>query len=487
MLVKKILPAILVLALAVYFIAGYNGPELGVVSTVDKSNLEKFWKVKNVTLQDGLFLLEKSDASFTSGFRISNFELSFKFKTTPGAVGQISFSTSRNPETQSVRGYSVMINNSDYSTGLAQKTGSLSKIRNNYIRTAEDNEWFDLSLSVIGNKISVTVNGKLVSEYSEPQNARRIEGLSGMVLSRSFISVRKLSDTGEIMVSEMKFKPVSKRLGKTTQQLNSDTLTNLIDSLNQREFPLIDYHVHLKGGLTMDQACQHSRDNGFCYGVAANCGLKFPVTNDSTLYSYLNSIKNEPVFKAMQCEGREWVTLFSPQAVAGFDYIFTDAMTWTDYKGRRMRLWMNDETFIDNDQQFMDMLVAKIEAILEGEPVDIHVNPTFLPAQLAPRYDELWTADRMDKVINALVRNQVALEINSRFKLPSVAFIKRAKAAGVKFTFGTNNGKNDDLGRLEYSIKAIREVGLTAGDMFLPKPKAERKILKKGLPSGVTG
>jgi histidinol phosphatase-like PHP family hydrolase len=79
------------------------------------------------------------------------------------------------------------------------------------------------------------------------------------------------------------------------------------------------------------------------------------------------------------------------------------------------------------------------------------------------------------------------LEINSRFKLPSIAFIKRAKAAGVKFTFGTNNGKNDDLGRLEYSIKAIREVGLTAGDMFLPKPKGERKILKKGLPAKVTG
>jgi hypothetical protein len=487
MLLKKILPAILVLALAVYFIARYNGPELGVESTVDKTSLEKFWIAKNLELKDGQFFLEKSNASVTSGFRISNFELSFKMKTTPGAVGQISFATSKSPDVKSVRGYSVMINNSDYSIGLPQKTGSLSRIRNNFIRTAEDNEWFDLGLSVIGNKITVLVNGKVISEYAEPQNAKRIESLSGMVLSRSFISFRKLNDEGEIIISEMKFKPISKRLGKIPAQLNSDSLADVIDSLNQREFPLIDYHVHLKGGLTMDQACQHARESGFCYGVAANCGLKFPVTNDSTLYSYLNSIKKEPVFKAMQCEGREWVTLFTPQAVAGFDYIFTDAMTWTDDKGRRMRLWMPDETFVDNDQQFMDMLVGKIEAILEGEPVDIHVNPTFLPPQLAPRYDELWTTARMDRVINALLRNQVALEINSRFKLPSIAFIKRAKAAGVKFTFGTNNGKNDDLNRLEYSIKALREVGLTANDMFLPKSKTERKILKKGLPAKVTG
>ncbi|MCL4481266.1 MAG: hypothetical protein M1445_01355, partial [Bacteroidetes bacterium] len=74
-----------------------------------------------------------------------------------------------------------------------------------------------------------------------------------------------------------------------------------------------------------------------------------------------------------------------------------------------------------------------------------------------------------------------------RFKLPSIAFIKRAKAAGVKFTFGTNNASNNDLNRLEYSIKILRTVGLTAEDMFLPKPKSERKILKKGLPAKITG
>jgi hypothetical protein len=487
MLMKKLLPAILVLAVAVYFIAGYNGPEIGVSSIVDGNNLEEFWQTTDVTLRDNQLLLEKQNAILKSDFRIQNFELSMKVKTTEGAVGQINFSTTRRDDPDSKRGYTVLINNSDYSTGLPQKTGSLSRIRNNFIRTAENGEWFSLDLSVIGNRIKVTVNGKIISEYTEPQNVKRLEEFSGMVLSRSFISLRKTSAEGEILVSEMKFTPLSKQTGKEMAQVKSDTLGDIIDSLNQREFPLIDFHVHLKGGLTMDQACQHARENGFGYGVAANCGLKFPVTNDSTLNSYLASIRNEPVFKAMQCEGREWVTLFSPQAVAGFDYIFTDAMTWTDLKGRRMRLWMPDETFVENDQAFMDMLVAKIEAILDGEPVDIHVNPTFLPPQLAPRYDELWTTARMDKVINALVRNQVALEINARFKLPSMAFVKRAKAAGVKFTFGTNNAKNDDLNRLEYSIKAIREAKLTTDDIFLPRSKDDRKILKKGLPANVTG
>ena len=487
MLIKRILPALLVLALVVYLLASYKGPEPGVTTTIDKNNLEKFWKIKEVKIQDDEFHLQKNAASITSKFRIRNFELSVKLKTTPGALAQLNFATSKGYDEKNFRGYSILINNSDYSTGKVQKTGSLSKIRNNFIRTAEDDEWFDLVVSVLGNHIKVTVNGKTVSEYWEPQNAKRIEGLSGMVLSRSFISLRKISDQGELIVGEMKMKPITEEMADVPPPVKPDSLVDVIDSLNQREFPLIDFHVHLKGGLTMDQCVQHAKYNGFCYGVAANCGLKFPVTNDSTLTSYLKSIQKEPVFKAMQCEGREWVTLFSPKAVAGFDYIFTDAMTWSDNKGRRMRLWIPEETFVDNDQQFMDMLVGKIETIIGNEPVDIYVNPSFLPAQLAPRYDELWTKERMERVIDVLVRNQVALEINARYKIPSIAFIKKAKEAGVKFTFGTNNTKNDDLYRMEYCIRVIKAVGLTAEDIFQPKSKGERKILKKGLSATVTG
>ncbi len=132
----------------------------------------------------------------------------------------------------------------------------------------------------------------------------------------------------------------------------------------------------------------------------------------------------------MQCEGREWITLFSPAAISKFDYIFTDAMTWTDNKGRRMRLWIPAETFVDDEQQFMEMLVGKIEAILNKEPVDIHVNPTYLPGVIAADYDRLWTPERMDRVIKALKDNDVALEINARFKIPSIAFIKRARCCG---------------------------------------------------------
>ncbi len=457
------------------------------VTEVGKANLTKYWNLKDAQPENDQLLLVKNLSEINSKFVARNFEFTAKLKTTEGAEALVAFHTRIGEGNLLTKGYTVTINNSDYSVGNPQKTGSLSLIRNNFVRTANDNEWFDLAISVVANHIKVSVNGYVITEYVEPENAKRLESVATRLLSEGTLLIRKTSDAGQLEIGEMAIKALDPKLPREASAAGSDDIAQAIDSLNQVGFPLIDFHGHLKGGLTMEQAREHARNNGFNYGIAANCGLKFPVTSDSTLNAYLDEISAEPVFKVMQAEGREWVTLFSPEAVARFDYIFTDAMTWTDHKGRRLRLWIPEETFVDNDQQFMEMLTGKIEAILSAEPVDIHVNPTFLPEQLAARYDELWTPERMDRVINVLKNNQVAFEINARYKIPSIEFLKRAKAAGVKFTFGTNNTTNNDLYRLEYCIEAIRKVGITAEDIFLPRPQGERKVLKMGLPAKITG
>ena len=130
---------------------------------------------------------------------------------------------------------------------------------------------------------------------------------------------------------------------------------------------------------------------------------------------------------------------------------------------------MPDEVFIDDTEEFMDMLTDRAVEIISTEPIDIYVNSTYLPARIADQYDELWTAERMDRVIAAAVENDVAIEINARFKLPSEVFIKRAKKAGATFAFGTNNGGADDIGDLEYCREMIIECNLQPGDMFVPK------------------
>ena len=220
----------------------------------------------------------------------------------------------------------------------------------------------------------------------------------------------------------------------------------------------------------MDELLDHSKKTGIDYGVAFNAGLGFPITNDATLLTNYELYKEYPVFMAMQAEGREWVTMFSKENISTFDYVFTDAMTWTDTKGRRMRLWMPEEVFVDDKDDFMDQLVSQIVGVMTNEPIDLYVNSTFLPDVLQPEYDALWTGARMDKVINAAVTNNIAIEINARYKIPSATFIKRAKAAGAKFSLGTNNtGK--ELGTLDYAIEMIDVCGLEPDDFFKPVKK----------------
>ena len=242
-------------------------------------------------------------------------------------------------------------------------------------------------------------------------------------------------------------------------------LTACITPRPSAEFPLVDYHVHLKGGLTLNEAIEISKANGVKFGIAQNCGIGFPVTDDAGALKFIEQLQGRDVYIGMQAEGREWLGLFSKEVIGKFDYVFSDALTFTDNKGRRTRLWMKDEVFVEDEQQFMDMYVGKIVSIISNEPIDIFVNPTFLPEVIRDKYDTLWTKERMAKVIDAAVENSVAIEINARYRIPSKTFILQAKKAGAKFTCGTNNG-GKELGNLEYCREMIRECRLTSKNFY---------------------
>jgi Txe/YoeB family toxin of Txe-Axe toxin-antitoxin module len=258
---------------------------------------------------------------------------------------------------------------------------------------------------------------------------------------------------------------------------NNTTLTAIFLLLifsgcsEKSDFPLTDLHIHLKGKLTIKDAAKKSKDENIQYGIAVNCGLGFPVHSDSQIDSVLQTFKGYPQFYlAMQAEGREWVDIFSKESREKFDYVFTDAMTFTDEKGRRNRIWIKNETWIDDEDQFMDYLVNTLVKILNTEPINIYVNPTYLPEQMAGRYSHFWTEERMDRVIRAAKNNNIAIEINNRFRIPSADFIKRAKAAGVKFTIGTNNA-DENFSGAAYAMKMIKECNLTKDDFYLPVRK----------------
>ena len=442
---------------------------------------------KSITVEDGMIKCsgERSHLFYKGDFK--NFEFEAEVKAMEHSNSGIFIHTEYQKEGWPSKGYEIQVNNSfrgSESSPELRKTGSIYNIRNIHFPLANDNEWFKMRIKVVENMVEIFVNDVKVNEYIEPENPWRWEGGETCKLSHGTFALQAHDPGSTTYFRNIRVKPLSE--GEHIEPQVDKEWDTIVTKLMHAGFPLVDYHVHLKGGLTIEEVVANSQRLGINYGVAPNCGLHFPVTNDSTLYKYINDVKGSPTYKGMQAEGREWITLFSPEAVSKFDYVFTDAMTFTDSKGRRNRIWIPEEVWVDDKQQFMDQLMGKIEAIFSQEPVDIYVNPTVLPNELMDEYDELWTNERMERVIKVLANNGIALEINARYKVPSAKMIKMAKEAGIKFTFGTNN-TGRDLGQLEYCIQMIEECKLTPNDMFEIKPDAKKPINVKGLPDKITG
>ncbi len=403
-----------------------------------------------------------------------NFELVAEVKARSGANSGIYFHTAFQETNWPSTGFEVQVNNSQKQHGdylEMKKTGSLYGIRNIYKPMAGDDEWFEMAIQVMANRVQIRVHGLLLVDYIQPPDASK-------KLSRGTFALQGHDPESQVCFRNLRVRTLPDNLADAPVPGPVDAVYHAIERLGKANYPMVDLHTHLKGGLTNEELMEHMRQTGINHGIAVNGGVGFPITDDAGIEAFRQSMEGTPFYIALQAEGREWPTLFSPEAIAKFDYVFTDAMTITDHRGRRTRLWMPEEVEIPNKQEFMENLVRHIESIMTNEPIDIYVNSTFLPAAIADEYDALWTTERMDRVIKAAVDNGIAIEINSRYRIPSATFIQRAKKAGVKFTLGTNN-VTPELGRLEYCIEMIDECGLTWQDLWMPKPDGQKPIQAK--------
>jgi hypothetical protein len=474
-------------------VAGLPAADAGWIELFDGHSLRGWrpsenrttWKVANGQLAaDG----PRSQLFYdgpVSGANFRNFELEVEAMARPGCDSGIYFHTAYQEQGFPPKGFEVQIaNTAGAENGYQerQKTGSLSGLRHVYKQFLADDHWFRMTVAVRGKNVQVRLNGMLLVEYIEPDPPVIPDGGErGRFLDRGTFALQCHSAGSRVLFRSIRVRPLADYEPTPAGEapVVDATYRQILD-IGRHNVPMVDYHVHLKDGLTLEQALAKSRADGIEYGIAINCGRGFPVDSDAGARSYLESMRGQPIFVAMQGEGREWTQVVSRSSVAGFDYVFTDSMTWTDNNGLRRRLWLPDELGpIPDVEEFMDLLVDRTVGILEREPIDIYANPTYLPDRIAKDYDKLWTEQRMKKVIDAAKRGGVAIELNTRRNLPSVAFIQMARAAGCKFAFGTNNAGPSDLHRCEYGLRVVGECKLTWQDFFVPGAWCEKAVDRK--------
>jgi histidinol phosphatase-like PHP family hydrolase len=248
------------------------------------------------------------------------------------------------------------------------------------------------------------------------------------------------------------------------------------------DFPLTDLHVHLDNS-TLEKVLELSAARQVKFGIVEHAGTKennYPVvlSNDSELRARNARLDGKPVYKGIQVEWTDWMDCFSRETLAQLDYVLTDAMTFPGKDGRRVKLWephVEERVDMQDKQKFMDQYVDWYVEILTKQPIDILANVSWLPLPLEDEYDKFWTPVRMNRVFEAAAKFRVAIEISSSFKLPRLPFLRAARAAGLKFCFGSN-GRYPAMGQLDYSIKMARELGLKRADIFTPATDGQKAV-----------
>jgi hypothetical protein len=234
------------------------------------------------------------------------------------------------------------------------------------------------------------------------------------------------------------------------------------------EFPLMDLHVHLTPSFTIDQVMEISKKTNVQFGIMVNPGGI--VNDDAGLKRFIESLAPYPVYRGLQPMSPGWSRNFSPELIRQLDYVLMDGQTIPRGNGyaETLRIW-NFDTYVDDPQKFMETYMAHtLEVINNDEPLNIFGWPLFLPVCIARDYYTLWTEERMQKVITALKKKNLAVEINDLAHTPHEHFINQAKEQGLKFTFGSDT-RDQKAGRLDFCKYVAKKCNLKKDDFFVPR------------------
>lgn len=135
------------------------------------------WKInespESWEIEDGVFKAvgERSHIFYVGDDKpFKNFEFKVDVMTTPGSNGGVYFHTKYQNDGWPKAGFEAQVNATHKDP---KKTGSVYAVKN-VMNTAphKDNEWFEYTIRVEGKKVTLSIDGKVVTEYVEPAGTK---------------------------------------------------------------------------------------------------------------------------------------------------------------------------------------------------------------------------------------------------------------------------------------------------------------------------
>ncbi len=240
----------------------------------------------------------------------------------------------------------------------------------------------------------------------------------------------------------------------------SSAMLDQVARLKAKGIPLTDYHIHIRGGMTPEKAADWAKKTEIRSGVLENVGKGWPLSDNDKLKAFIEDAQRFPeLLIGIQVNDRDWFKTIDPALWKKLDYVLADTMIMDGQK-----LWLEKDYEIADENAWFEKYFNHCMTVV-NEPTTILANPTYLPEKVVHRYDDFWTAERMEKLIDAAVKNNVALEIQAGTKFPNKKFIELALKKGAKISIGRNN-HDDKPNELKRSLDWLEELGVKPGDML---------------------
>jgi hypothetical protein len=134
-----------------------------------------------------------------------NFEWQAEVMTTPGSNSGMYFHTEFQEKGWPQKGYEVQVNNSHTDP---KRTGGLYGVQDNYEAPAKDHEWFTQHIIVDGKRIVVKVDGRVIVDYTEPDNVERPADMAGRRLSSGTIALQGHDPKSIVHYRNIRIKPL---------------------------------------------------------------------------------------------------------------------------------------------------------------------------------------------------------------------------------------------------------------------------------------
>ena len=130
-----------------------------------------------------------------------NFHFKAKVKTMKGANSGIYFHTRFLESGWPNKGYEAQVNNTQSDP---KKTGGLYGVLDNFEAPVKDDVWFDYEVIVKGKQIVLKINGKTISDYTEPDDLDRPQ----RCLSSGTIALQAHDPGSKVYYKDLKIMPI---------------------------------------------------------------------------------------------------------------------------------------------------------------------------------------------------------------------------------------------------------------------------------------